>query len=150
MSPNKIKQLRVAVVTLLILLAIQFEFGMAVNISNPPSIPPFSFSLPSVLSALNQVGAVAVVHAVMGTALTILSLISMVMALPVKIRGVQIFGVLGFVSMVLAETSGVLFVLSGFQNDNYSHGMATNFILTFGFYFLELYFLNPALKTKGS
>lgn len=150
MSPNKIKQLRVAVVTLLILLAIQFEFGMAVNISNPPSIPPFSFSLPSVLSALNQVGAVAVVHAVMGTALTILSLISMVMALPVKIRGVQIFGVLGFVSMVLAETSGVLFVLSGFQNDNYSHGMATNFILTFGFYFLELYFLKPALKTKGS
>jgi hypothetical protein len=150
MSTNQFKWLQVAVIILLVLLAIQFEFGMAVNLSNLPSISPFGFSFSNVLSALNQAGAVAVVHAALGTVLTIISIISMVMALTSKIRGVQIFGVLGFLSMALAETSGVLFVLSGFQNNNYSHGMATNFILTFGFCFLELYFLKSMDKAKVS
>ena len=71
------------------------------------------------------------------------------MALASKIRSVQIFGGLGFLAMALAEINGVIFVLSGFQNDNYSHGMATMFILTFGFYFLELYFLKPVAKTQA-
>jgi hypothetical protein len=42
----------------------------------------------------------------------------------------------------------VLFVLSGFQDNNYSHGMASNFILTFAFYFLELYLLKPIQSSK--
>lgn len=147
MSINQIKLLRVAVITLIVLLAIQFEFGMAVNLSNLPSLAPFGFSFPTILSALNQAGAVAGVHAVLGTVLTILSLVSLIMALASKIRNVQIFGGLGFLTMALAEINGVIFVLSGYQNDNYSHGMATMFILTFGFYFLELYFLKPVAKT---
>jgi len=150
MSANRLRGLRVAVVTLLVCLAIQFEFGMATNLSDQPSIPSFGFSFPGVLSALNQVGFVAVAHAVLGTGLTTFALISLVMALGSKMRGVQIFGVLGFLSMVLAATMGLSFVLSGFQNDNYSHGMATNFLLTFGFYFLELYFLKPAARTQAS
>jgi len=123
---------------------------MAVNLSDLPSLSPFGFSFPNVVGALNQAGTVAVFDAVLGTVLTIISLIGLGMALASKIRSVQIFGVLGFLSMALAEITGVLFVLSGFQNDNYSHGMATNFILTFGFYFLELYFMKPAPKTQAS
>ena len=149
MSTNQIKRLRVAVITLIGLLAVQFEFGMAVNLSNLPSLAPFGFSFPTILRALNQAGAVAVVHAVLGTILTILSLVSLIMALASKIRSVQIFGGLGFLAMALAEINGVIFVLSGFQNDNYSHGMATMFILTFGFYFLELYFLKSVAKTQA-
>ena len=144
MSTNQIKWLRVAVISLLLLLVIQFEFGMAVNLSNLPSIPSFGFSFSSVTSALNQAGFVAFIHAVLGTVLTIFSLIVLVMALDSRTKSLQIFGGLGFLTMALAETNGLLFVLSGFQNDNYSHGMATMFILTFGFYFLELYFLKPA------
>jgi hypothetical protein len=150
MVTNQLKWLRVTVVTLLVFLAIQFEFGIAITLSNPPSIPPFGFSLPSVLSALNLVGFIAVFHTVLGIILTILSVISLVMALASKIRSVQIFAVLGFLCMSLAATMGLFFVLSGFQEDNYSHGMATNFLLTFGFYFLELYFLKPASKTQVS
>ncbi len=150
MSANRLKGLRVSVVTLLVCLAIQFEFGMATNLADQPSIPPFGFSFPGVLSALNQVGFVAVAHGVLGTLLTIFSIVGLVMALGSKIRSVQIFGALGFVSMTLAATMGLFFVLSGFQNDNYSHGMATNFLLTFGFYFLELYFLKPAAKTHAN
>lgn len=144
MVAAQLKRLRVLVITLLVLLVIQFEFGMAVNLSDLPSISPFNFSLPIVLSTLNQMGFVAMVHAVLGTVLTILSLISMVMALKSRIRSVQVFGMLGFLTMFLAATMGLFFVLSGFQSDNYSHGMATNFILTFGFYFLELYFLKSS------
>jgi len=149
MSTNQIKRLRVAVITLIGLLAVQFEFGMAVNLSNLPSLAPFGFSFPTILRALNQAGAVAVVHAILGTVLTILSLVTLIMALASKIRSVQIFGGLGFLAMALAEINGVIFVLSGFQNDNYSHGMATMFILTFGFYFLELYFLKSVAKTQA-
>lgn len=150
MSTKQLKWSRFVVISLLVLLVIQFEFGMAVNLSDLPSLSPFGFSFPNVVGALNQAGTVAVFHAVLGTVLTIISLIGLGMALASKIRSVQIFGVLGFLSMALAEITGVLFVLSGFQNDNYSHGMATNFILTFGFYFLELYFMKPAPKTQAS
>jgi hypothetical protein len=147
---NKIRELQIAVIIVLVLLAIQFEFGMAVNLSNLPSLAPVGFSFPNILSALDQAGIVAVVHAVLGTVLTVISLISLLMALASKVRNVRVFGTLGFLSIALAEICGVLFVLSGFQNDNYSHGMATNFILTFAFYFIELYFLKPASNTKAS
>jgi hypothetical protein len=148
MSPNRIKVLQVAVITVLVLLTIQYEFGMAANLSNLPSLSPFGFSFSKLVSALNQAGFVTVIHAALGTVLTILALITLVLALVSKIRSVKVFGALAFLSMALAETCGVLFVLSGFQNNNYSHGMATNFILTFGFYFIELYFLKPAPRQK--
>ena len=150
MSTNSLKGLRVIVISVLGLLVIQFEFGMAVNLSGLPSLSAFGFSFHNFLGVLNQAGSVTMFHAVLGTVLTILALIALVSALASKIRSIQVFGVLGFLSMALAEITGVLFVLSGFQNDNYSHGMATNFILTFGFYFLELYFLKPAPRTQLS
>jgi hypothetical protein len=140
----------VAVVTLLVFLVFQYEFGMAINLLNPPSVSPIPFSFSGVLSTLDLMGSIAVVHTVLGTVLTILALVTLVMALRSKIRSVQVFGMLGFLSMALAATSGLLFVLSGYQNDHYSHGMATNFILTFGFYFLELYSLKPAPNIKAS
>ena len=150
MLTNQLKWLRFVVISILVLLVIQFEFGMAANLSGLPSLSPLGFSFPNVVGALNQAGTVAMFHAILGTVLTIISVIGLGMALASKIRSVQVFGVLGFLSMVLAEITGVLFVLSGFQNDNYSHGMATNFILTFVFYFLELYFLKPAPNIKAS
>ena len=149
MPTNRIKGLQVTVIILLVLLAIQYEFGMAANLSNLPSLSPFGFSFPNIVGALNQAGLVTLIHAALGTVLTVLALIALVLALVSKIRSVQVFGVLGFLSMTLAEICGVLFVLSGFQDNNYSHGMATNFILAFGFYFIELYFLKPTSKTKA-
>jgi hypothetical protein len=123
---------------------------MAVNFSDLPNLPPISFSMFNVLGALNQVGSVALVYAVLGTDLTVLALITLMLALASGIRSVQIFGVPGFLSMALAAISGLLFVLSGYRNDHYSHGMATNFILIFWIYFLELYFLKPAPRTQAS
>jgi hypothetical protein len=129
---------------ILALLAVQFEFGMAVNIANPKLIPPFGFSLNGLSNALNQVGVVAVVHASLGVWLVLFSLISVIFALKSGVRSVQVFGCLAFLATFLAATTGLLFVLSGFHNDGYTHGMATNFLLSFSFYFLEMYFLKPA------
>ena len=147
MSAKRYQGLRVMVIVLLALLGLQYEFGMAVNIANPPSLPPFGLSLNAVSNALHQAGAVAVIHASLGSGLVIISIISLIFSLRSGLRSLQVFGSLAFLATLLAAITGLLFTLSGFQNDGDSHGMATNFLLSFTFYFLELYFLKPVPKT---
>jgi hypothetical protein len=147
MAAKRLKGLRIMVMVLLALLGLQYEFGMAVNIANPPSLPAFGFSLNDVLIALNQIGVVAVIHASLGSGLVFISIISLILSLRSGMRSVQVFGSLAFLTILLAAITGLLYTMSGFQNDGDSHGMATNFLLSFTFYFLELYFLKPAPKT---
>ncbi len=140
MSANQSKPLRITAVIMLVLLFLQYEFGMATIMANPPSIPPFSFSNAAFQNALDQVGIVALIHAGLGGWLVIFSVANLILALRTKIRSVQIFGVLSFLTIVIAAGGGLFFVLSGFQNDHASHTMATNFLLSFTFFFLELYY----------
>jgi hypothetical protein len=149
MTRNQSKSLRVVVIITLILLTIQYEMGMEINFSpNLPELPAFGFSLMKIWDALHQAGTVAMVHAVLGSLLTFLSILSLILSLRSKMRSVQILGLLGLLSVALAATGCILFTLSGFQNDDYSLAMASNFILSFIFYFLELYFLKPDPKTQ--
>jgi hypothetical protein len=150
MTKKQFLPTRIIVMVILALLAFQYELGMTVNIANPKPIPPFVLSLNGVSDALNQVGVVAVIHASLGAWLVLFSLVSIIFALRSKVSSVQVFGSLAFVATCLALTTGVLYTLSGFQNDGYSHGMATNFLLSFTFNFLELYFLKPAPKIQQS
>ena len=76
----------------------------------------------------------------------IISIINMILALGTKIRKVQVFAILSFLSIVIAAGGGLFFVLSGFQNDNASHAMATNFILSFAFSFIEIYSARPVIN----
>ena len=147
MGKNRFRGLRVLVMVILVLLIVQFEFGMAVTIANPPELSPFSFSIVKISDALNQAGVAALLHASLGTLLAVFSMLSLILSLRSRVRSVQIIGSLAFLATVLAASMGLAFTLSGFQNDNYSHGMATNFILSYTFCFLELYFLKPAPKT---
>ncbi len=130
-------------VVMLAMLFLQYELGMATIMADPPSISPFSFSIIGFRSALDQVGVVALLHAGFGGWVVILSVVNTIMALRSGIRGAQIFGVLGFVAVLLAAHGGLRFVLSGFQNDHASHEMGTNFLLSFAFFFLELYSIKP-------
>jgi hypothetical protein len=143
MKTKNLRVLRIMVIVLLALLGLQYEFGMAVNIANPPSLAPLSFSTNAVSNALQQAGVVAVIHASLGSGLVLFSLINLIFSLRSGLRSVQVFGSVAFLSTLLAALTGLLFTLSGFQNDGYSHGMATNFLLSFTFYFIELYFLKP-------
>jgi hypothetical protein len=147
MPAEKLSATRIIVMVILALLALQFELGMAVNVSNQPTLAPFGFSLGGLSEALNQIGIVAVAHASLGVWLVLFSIVSIILALRSGVRSVQVFGSLALLATTLAATTGVLFTLSGFQNDGFSEGMATNFLLSFTFNFLELYYLKPAPKT---
>ena len=144
MATKNLRGLRIMVIVILALLGLQYEFGMAVNIATPPTLPPIGFSLNGVSNALQQAGVVVVVHASLGSGLVIFALINLILSLRSGLRSVQVFGSLAFLSILLAALTGLLYTLSGFQNNGDSHGMATNFLLSFTFYFLELYFLKPA------
>ena len=144
MAAKRLQSLRIMVIILLVLLGLQYEFGMAVNIANPPSLAPTSLN--GVYSALQQVGVVAVIHASLGSGLVIFAILSLIFSLRSGLRSLQVFGSLAFLTILLAAITGLLFTMSGFQNDGDSHGMATNFLLSFTFYFLELYFLKPSDK----
>lgn len=151
MKSNQLKSLRVMVVTTLILLTIQYELGMDINLSpNLPELRPFGFSLMKISDALHLAGPVALAHAGLGSFLTLMSILTLILSLRSKIKSVQIFGSLGFLTILLALTSGVLFTVSGFQEDPYSLMMASNFMLTFIFYFLELFFLKPNSKAENN
>ena len=150
MSSNRNKPLRRMVIALLVLLGIQYELGMAVNLSpDLPSLPPFNFSLAQISDALHAAGTVALLHGILGSLLAIISISTLFFSLTSGIKKVQVFGVLGSLTVVLAAASGVLFTLSGFQADYFSTAMASNFLLSFTFYFLELYYLRAAPKTPG-
>ena len=148
MAAKPLKALRIFVIVILVLMALQYEFGMAVNIANPPSISPFSFSIPQISDALHQAGDVALIHAILGAWLVILSIPSLILSLRSGLRSAQVLGVLSFLTVVFAAGGGLFFVLSGFQDDHASHTMATNFLLSFAFFFLELYAIKPA-KVNG-
>jgi len=149
MSSKRRVTLTTFVAIILVLLTLQFELGMAVNLAGPPSIPPPGLSLDGLSNALHKAGAAAVLHASLGVLLVLLSAFVLVLSLRSGTRGPQVFGSLAFVATLMAAFNGLLFVLSGFQRDGYSHGMASGFILSFGFYFLELYFLKPVPKADG-
>ncbi len=141
--------LRRLTIIFLVVLAFQFELGMAINLSpNLPSLSAFNFSITLILHALQGIGAIGPLHAGVGLLLMLLALINLALALASRARGVIIFGSLGFLSTGLEMISGILFTLSGFQNDGFSHGMATNFLLSMVFFFIELYLLKPVPETK--
>lgn len=142
------KSLRRTIMVFLALLFLQFEFGITVIMSDPPHLSPFNFSASAFRGALDQAAGVATIHALMGGLLLVLSIVNLIMALRSGLRSVKILGVLSFIGIVVAAGGGFFFVLSGFQNDNASHAMATNFILSFAFVFLELYYIKPDRKAR--
>jgi hypothetical protein len=136
-------------VIILVMLLVQYELGVTVIMSDPPAISPFSFSVTAFRAALDQVGGVAYLHALMGVLLLVVAVVNLVMALRSGLRSVQVFGVLSFLGIAIAAGGGFFFVLSGFQDDHASHAMATNFILSFAFLFLELYNMRPNPSVKA-
>src|SRR5258708_22320068 len=107
MSAKQLKRLRTFVIVVLVLLVVQYEFGMAVNISNPPSLPAFSMLDGNAFNqALSSAGFVAEAHSIVGFLIWLLALAVLVMALRSGIRSVQIFGTLILLTVTVAGISG--------------------------------------------
>jgi hypothetical protein len=148
-NDKRLKVARVHAIIMLAALALQYEFGMAFTFADPPKLTPFGFSaINEFNNALNRVGPVAQTHAGWGVIVALIAVASLIFALRTRLRRVQITGVLASLLTIGAGFMGQLFVQSGYQNDNYTHGMATFFLLSFASYFLELYFLKPAWARK--
>ncbi len=146
---NGNKLLRWMIVILLVLLTVQYELGMVVNLSpDLPTLAPFGFSLARILETLHQAGSTALAHGILGSLLWLFSMLTLILSLASKMKSLQILGVLGFITISLAAAGGILFVLSGFQEDHFSLAMASNFILAYIFYFLVLYFLKPGTSPR--
>ena len=146
-----LRSLRVAVVAILILLALQFELGMAVNLSpSLEGVPPVAGSAAAIWGALARVGGAALTHALLGAFLTVVALAGLVLAVISGARSVAVIGVLSFLVMALATVNGVLFTLSGFKDDNYSHGMATTFLLAFSLCFVQVCVLSVRLNRQAA
>jgi heme A synthase len=148
--PDRSKSLRRVVMSMLVLFLVQYELGITVIMSNPPSISPIPLSDAAFRAALDQVGGVLYLHSIMGVLLVVISIVNLVMALQSGKRSVQVFGSLSFLGIAIAAGGGLFFVLSGFQNDHASHAMATNFLLSFAFLFLEFYYMKPEPMPKIS
>jgi hypothetical protein len=142
-----LRPLRVFSIVLLILLALQFELGMVLNLSpSLQEVPPPAGSVAALWTALAKVGAEALLHAVIGTALSIAGVVGLVLAIMSCERVVAVTGALSFLFLALAEINGILFTLSGFKNDGDSHGMATGFLLAFSLYFIQVCVLSVKLR----
>ncbi len=142
MSVNQLRVLRIFIVVLLALLFVQYDFGMLVNLSNPPSLAAFRVGDSNAFNAaLNAAGGLARPHAILGFLIWITALVNAVLALRTRVRAAQALGLLAFLAVTLAGIGGALFISSGFYNDNASKVMAGNFIFSYSFIFLELFFL---------
>ncbi len=142
MSVNQLRVLRIFIVVLLALLFVQYDLGMLVNLSNPPSLAAFRVGDSNVFNAaLNAAGGLARPHALLGFLIWITALVNAVLTLRTRVRAAQVFGLLVLLAVTLAGIGGALFISSGFNNDNASKVMAGNFIFSYSFVFLELFFL---------
>ena len=142
MSTSQISRLRTFVIVLLGLLFVQYILGMLVNFADPASLPAFSLSDSNAFNAaLQAVGWLAEIHSVLGFLVWLLAVVNLVLSLRSPLRRVQVFAALALLSVTLAGVGGTLFVASGFNNDDFSSTMAGNFLFSYTFLFLELYFL---------
>jgi len=148
---SRLKALRIAVIVMVVLLGLQFELGMAVNLSpNLDNVSPVAAAPAAVWSALAMVGAEAVTHALLGCLLTFFAVVILVLALLCGVPSVAILGAISFITIGLASANGILFTLSGFKNDNYSHGMATAFLLAFSAHFILLGILTIRMRAPDT
>ena len=136
--------LRRAIIATLAVLTIQGWTGDSVNLFSVFPQGSVNASFLGIVEALFAAGGIATYHAFEGILLIILATLVLALALNTRIRIVNLFAILGFVMVISAVIGGVLFVLSGFQNNGFSSQMATSFLGAYAFYFLELYY------TKGN
>ena len=77
---DQYRSLRNMVIIILVMLLFQYELGITVIMSNPPSISPFNFSVEAFRGALDQAGGLIYLHALMGEMLLAVSIANLVMA----------------------------------------------------------------------
>jgi hypothetical protein len=97
-------------------------------------------SFGGLVSALSSAGDLAVYHSLEGAAIVILSLVIVGFSFKSKAGSLRIVSILAAAAVVSAMVGGIMFVLSGFQDNSSSAQMGGSFIGAYALYFVELYF----------
>lgn len=133
--------LRISIAAVLLLLTLQGWTGDFANLFAVFPTGAVEPSLGAFWQAVVGSGVLVAYHAVEATLLITSSLAALVLSLRVRVG--RLFTILGTLAIVSAAIGGVLFVLSGFQDNANSAQMGGSFIGAYAFYFLALY------STKG-
>jgi heme A synthase len=141
-------KLQILVVLTLVILSIQGWTGDFVNLFSAFPVGAVNSSFIGLFQALEEAGQLPFYHALEGILLVAFSLAILILSLRTKIRNAKIASIIAFGAVVSATIGGILFVLSGFQDNGNSMQMAGSFIGAYAFYFLELYFTKPT-KTSA-
>ena len=136
-GPLAMRALRWMVIMTLVLLTVQGWTGDFANLFAVFPSGGVAASFGGFWAAVGSAGAIVAYHALEAAALLVCSVV--ILALSLRERVGRLFALLGMASVVSAAIGGVLFVLSGFQNNPNSAQMGGSFIGAYAFYFLTLY-----------
>jgi len=140
MRELQLSKLQLLVIGTLVVLSVQAWTGDFVNLFSVFPVGTVDSSLGGLLQALKEAGLLPLFHAFAGILLVALSVVVLVLSFRSKIRNAEIASIIGLAAVFSAVMGGVLFVLSGFQDNGSSMQMAGSFIGAYALYFLELYF----------
>jgi len=149
METQKFRSLRVLVITNLAILLLEFVFGISINIA-PLASSPSNFSMNGFIKTLVQVGGLTLFHISTGLVLGILSIVIMILSLRTGVRRLQLLGSLAFLAILLVGIMGLLFVASGFRNQNFVFGIIPLFVLAVVFYAFLYFSLKPVSQGSTS
>ena len=126
MTPKFIKISRYLLMSVLLLLVLQYILGMIANIY---ALPPYEAS---------NIGA----HYVIGYVVALIGLITLIIVAFSRQVGAISFSAIGFISIVLAGESGRGFAFLSQHNGVYSLAMALFWLLSFSSYFISLFLIS--------
>ena len=132
--------LKIAIVAILIVLSMQGWSGDAANLFAVFPSGPAAHSLNGFVQAISSAGVFEIYHAAEGFLLLILSIVVLALSMRSRPNSVRICAILGLLAVASAAAGGILFVLSGFQDNGNSAQMGGSFIAAYAFYFIELYY----------
>ena len=135
-----LRSLRLSIVMAIVILTVQGLTGNLVNLFAPFPGGSVGQSFGGLTTAISNAGVLTAFHAFEGALLITLSLVVLGLSFRSKDRSLQILSTLATGAVISAMVGGVLFVLSGFQNNADSAQMGGSFIGAYAFYLFELYF----------
>jgi len=129
--------LRASIVITLVLLSIQGWTGDYANLFASFPTGAVGATLAGFWQAVGNSGVLVLYHAVEAILLLTLSFVTLVLSFRRRVG--RLYSILGTASVISAAIGGILFVLSGFQNNANSAQMGGSFIAAYAFFFLTLY-----------
>lgn len=134
------RSLRIAIIVMLVLLTAQGWTGDFANLFATFPTSATTASMSGILQAVQNAGVTVLYHALEGGLLLVISVVIMILSFrSSSLTWVRVFAILGLGATISAGVGGVLFVLSGFQNNPSSAQMGGSFIGAYASYFLALY-----------